>query len=106
VPWARRYIIPGGSAGAFDRQGCTFDVGSSMMFGFGEHGTTNLITRALAAVGKKMETFPDPTQIHYHLPASANHPEVCVRAFECARALACMQRWPLHLHTKQLLVLA
>lgn len=32
----RRYIIPGGSAAHFDRQGFTFDVGSSMMFGFGD----------------------------------------------------------------------
>ena len=46
-----------------------------MMFGLGHEGTTNLITRALAAVGKKVETVPDPTQIHYHLPSSANHPQ-------------------------------
>ena len=71
-----RYLIPGGSAGHFQREGYTFDVGSSMMFGLGQHGTTNLITRALAAVGKSVETAPDPTQIHYHLPKSAAHPEV------------------------------
>ena len=45
-----------------------------MMFGLGHRGTTNLITRALAAVGKKIETVPDPTQIHYHLPSSPKHP--------------------------------
>lgn len=63
-----KYIIPGGSAAHFERQGFTFDVGSSMMFGFGDKGTTNLMTRALASVGKRLETAPDPTQIHYHLP--------------------------------------
>ena len=42
-----------------------------------QEGTTNLITRALAAVGRSMETMPDPTQIHYRLPKSAAHPEVC-----------------------------
>jgi len=39
-------------------------------------GTTNLITKALEAVGKKMATLPDPTQVHYHLPASKAHPQV------------------------------
>lgn len=63
-----RYLIPGGSAGYFERNGYRFDVGASMIFGFGEEGTTNLLTRALAAVNMKMETFPDPVQIHYHLP--------------------------------------
>ena len=71
-----RYIIPGGSAGWYEREGYRFDVGSSMMFGMGDAGTTNLITRALAAVGKRLETIPDPTQIHYHLPKSAAHPQV------------------------------
>jgi prolycopene isomerase len=70
-----KYIIPGGSAGHFERDGFIFDVGSSMMFGFGDHGTTNLLTKALEAVGQRMETVPDPTQIHYHLPRSAAHPE-------------------------------
>ncbi|EIE25844.1 carotenoid isomerase [Coccomyxa subellipsoidea C-169] len=69
-----KYIIPGGSAGHFHREGYTFDVGSSMMFGMGHEGTTNLITRALAAVGKSLDTVPDPTQIHYHLPQSKAHP--------------------------------
>ena len=76
-----RYIIPGGSAGVFTREGYKFDVGSSMMFGMGQQGTTNLITRALQAAGKKLETIPDPTQIHYHLPKSAAHPDV--RSFCC-----------------------
>lgn len=69
------YLIPGGSGAHFESGGCTFDVGASMMFGLGAHGTTNLITRALAAVGKSVDTVPDPTQIHYHLPASPAHPE-------------------------------
>ncbi|BAZ38912.1 hypothetical protein NIES4101_48570 [Calothrix sp. NIES-4101] len=63
-----RYLIPGGSAGYFEREGYRFDVGASMIFGFGERGTTNLLTRALAAVGEKLETIPDNVQIHYHLP--------------------------------------
>lgn len=75
-PWHCRYLIPGGSAGHFHREGYIFDVGSSMMFGMGHNGTTNLITRALAAVGKQIDTSPDPTQIHYHLPKSDAHPQV------------------------------
>lgn len=62
------YIIPGGSSGYFDREGYRFDVGASMIFGFGDKGTTNLLTRALDAVNVKLETIPDPVQIHYHLP--------------------------------------
>jgi prolycopene isomerase len=63
-----RYLIPGGSAGYFEREGYRFDVGASMIFGFGTEGTTNLLTRALAAVNMEIETIPDPVQIHYHLP--------------------------------------
>jgi len=63
-----RYIIPGGSAGYFEREGYRFDVGASMIFGFGTQGTTNLLTRALDAVGVSLETIPDSCQIHYHLP--------------------------------------
>ena len=63
-----RYIIPGGSAGYFEREGYRFDVGASMIFGFGTEGTTNLLTRALDAVNVSIETIPDPVQIHYHLP--------------------------------------
>ena len=70
-----KYIIPGGSAGHFERNGFVFDVGSSMMFGMGESGTTNLITKALESVGKRLGTVPDPTQIHYHLPTSSAHPK-------------------------------
>lgn len=63
-----KYLIPGGSAGYFDRNGYHFDVGASMIFGFGDKGTTNLLTRALQGVGMTLETIPDPVQIHYHLP--------------------------------------
>lgn len=63
-----RYLIPGGSAGFFTRAGYRFDVGASMIFGFGEKGTTNLLTRALRLVGKRLETTPDPVQVRYHLP--------------------------------------
>ncbi len=62
------YVIPGGSAGYFDRSGYRFDVGASMIFGFGTQGTTNLLTRALQAVNVSLETIPDAVQIHYHLP--------------------------------------
>jgi prolycopene isomerase len=73
-----KYTIPGGSAGYFERESPTgngryrFDVGASMIFGFGDKGTTNLLTRALAAVGQRLETIPDPVQIAYHLPNGLN----------------------------------
>ena len=63
-----KYIIPGGSGGSFKRNGYTFDVGASMIFGFGEKGFTNLLTRALNDVNEKCETIPDPVQLEYHLP--------------------------------------
>lgn len=63
-----KYVIPGGSAGYFEREGYHFDVGASMIFGFGDKGTTNLLTRALKAVNVSIETILDPVQIHYHLP--------------------------------------
>ena len=65
-----RYTIPGGSSGYFEREGYCFDVGASMIFGFGDKGTTNLLTRALQAVDVSLETIPDNVQIHYHLPNS------------------------------------
>jgi len=64
-----RYLIPGGSGGSFRREGYTFDVGASMIFGFGKKGHTNLLTRALADVGEVCETIADPAQLEYHLPA-------------------------------------
>ncbi|MBD2775396.1 carotenoid isomerase [Iningainema tapete] len=67
-----RYLIPGGSAGYFERQGYRFDVGASMIFGFGQNGSTNLLTRALKAVNVSLEVIPDPVQIHYHLPNNLN----------------------------------
>jgi prolycopene isomerase len=63
-----RYLIPGGSGGSFRREGYTFDVGASMIFGFGDKGHTNLLTRALADVGQHCATIPDPAQLEYHLP--------------------------------------
>ena len=63
-----KYIIPGGSGGSFKRKGYTFDVGASMIFGFGDEGYTNLLTRALKDVNEKCETIPDPVQLEYHLP--------------------------------------
>ena len=67
-----KYIIPGGSGGSFKRKGYTFDVGASMIFGFGEKGYTNLLTRALRDVDEKCETIPDPVQLEYHLPNNLN----------------------------------
>jgi prolycopene isomerase len=67
-----RYLIPGGSGGSFRRDGYTFDVGASMIFGFGEKGHTNLLTRALADVGQHCATAPDPAQLEYHLPGNLN----------------------------------
>lgn len=66
------YIIPGGSAGYFERQGYRFDVGASMIFGLGNRGTTNLLTRALQAVNSSVDAIADPVQIHYHLPNNLN----------------------------------
>ena len=63
-----KYIIPGGSGGSFKRKGYTFDVGASMIFGFGDKGYTNLLTRALKDVNERCETIPDPVQLEYHLP--------------------------------------
>ena len=63
-----RYLIPGGSGGSFRRAGYTFDVGASMIFGFGQKGHTNLLTRALADVGEHCTSIPDPAQLEYHLP--------------------------------------
>uniref|UniRef100_A0A1D1Y407 prolycopene isomerase n=1 Tax=Anthurium amnicola TaxID=1678845 RepID=A0A1D1Y407_9ARAE len=65
-----KYVIPGGSAGYYQRDGYTFDVGSSVMFGFSDKGNLNLITQALAAVGCRMQVIPDPTTVHFHLPAN------------------------------------
>ncbi|MEH2466024.1 carotenoid isomerase [Nostoc sp.] len=67
-----RYLIPGGSAGYFERQGYRFDVGASMIFGLGQNGTTNLLTRALSSVNVSQEAIADPVQIHYHLPQGLN----------------------------------
>ena len=67
-----RYLIPGGSGGSFRREGYTFDVGASMIFGFGEKGHTNLLTRALGDVGQRCDTIADPAQLEYHLPGGLN----------------------------------
>tara|TARA_Y100001968_G_C19426592_1_gene754703 strand:+ start:553 stop:2115 length:1563 start_codon:yes stop_codon:yes gene_type:complete len=65
-----RYKIPGGSGGSFKRKGYIFDVGASMIFGFGKKGYTNLLTRALSDVGERCETIADPNQLEYHLPSN------------------------------------
>ena len=67
-----KYIIPGGSGGSFKRKGYVFDVGASMIFGFGDKGYTNLLTRALKDVDEKCDTIPDPVQLEYHLPNNFN----------------------------------
>lgn len=111
-----RYLIPGGSGGSFERQGYTFDVGASMIFGFGEKGHTNLLTRALADVGERQDTIPDPAQLEYHLPggltvavdrdydtfierlsASFPHEAVGIRRFydTCWSVFRCLDAMPL-----------
>ncbi|KAL6654830.1 hypothetical protein ACP70R_008295 [Stipagrostis hirtigluma subsp. patula] len=65
-----KYLIPGGSSGYYRRDGFTFDVGSSVMFGFSDKGNLNLITQALEAVGYRMEVIPDPSTVHFHLPGN------------------------------------
>jgi prolycopene isomerase len=54
-----KYVIPGRSSGYFQREGYTFDVGSSVMFGFSEKGSINLVTKSLAAVGRTLELIED-----------------------------------------------
>jgi prolycopene isomerase len=38
-----KYVIPGGSSGFYKRDGYTFDVGSSVMFGFSDKVPLRLI---------------------------------------------------------------
>jgi prolycopene isomerase len=111
-----RYLIPGGSGGSFRRAGYTFDVGASMIFGFGQKGHTNLLTRALADVGEHCTTIPDPAQLEYHLPgglcvavdrdyesfiaeltARFPHEAKGIRAFydTCAQVFHCLDAMPL-----------
>lgn len=65
----KKYIISGGSSGFYQKEGCTFDVGSFVMFGCRDKGLINLITRALADVGRKLDLILDPTTVHYHMPS-------------------------------------
>lgn len=39
-----KYLIPGGSSGFYERDGYTFDVGSSVMFGFSDKVCPFLVT--------------------------------------------------------------
>lgn len=110
------YVIPGGSAGYFERQGYRFDVGASMIFGLGNKGTTNLLTRALEAVNMNLDSISDPVQIHYHLPNGLDikvdrvyekflqnlityfrHEEKGIRRFydECFKVFNCLNRMDL-----------
>nr|AMJ39477.1 carotene isomerase 1a [Bixa orellana] len=63
-----KYVIPGGSSGYYQKDGYTFDVGSSVMFGISEKGNLNMLRQSLEEIGCKMELIPDPTTVHYHLP--------------------------------------
>ena len=74
-----RYLIPGGSGGAFKRDGYTFDVGASMIFGFGQKGYTNLLTRALADVGEHCDTIPDPAQLNTTCRVGSSLPSTGLR---------------------------
>ena len=111
-----KYLIPGGSGGSFKRKGYTFDVGASMIFGFGDKGYTNLLTRALKDIGENSETIPDPVQLEYHLPNNFNlsvdrkyeefikklvnrfpHEEKGIRKFygTCEKVFKCLDSMPL-----------
>ena len=111
-----KYLIPGGSGGSFKRKGYTFDVGASMIFGFGDKGYTNLLTRALKDIGENCETIPDPVQLEYHLPDNFNlsvdrnyeefikklvnrfpHEEKGIRKFygTCVKVFKCLDSMPL-----------
>ena len=111
-----KYLIPGGSGGSFKRKGYTFDVGASMIFGFGDKGYTNLLTRALKDIGENCETIPDPVQLEYHLPNNFNlsvdrnyeefikklvnrfpHEEKGIRKFygTCEKVFKCLDSMPL-----------
>ena len=46
-----RYLIPGGSAGRFERDGYIFDVGASVMFGLGTEVSVGVITRENGSLG-------------------------------------------------------
>ena len=50
-----KYIIPGGSGGSFKRKGYTFDVGASMIFGFGDKGYTNLLREKLFSLQGRLQ---------------------------------------------------
>lgn len=65
----------GGSCSSFSRSGYTFDAGASVFYGFaedGQSGTLNLHTKIFRKLGVKVQTVPDPVQIHYHLPEGLN----------------------------------
>ncbi|KAL3586561.1 hypothetical protein D5086_013428 [Populus alba] len=61
-----KYVIPGGSSGYYERDGYTFDVGSSVMIGFSDKVLDGYLQKV--AVGCEMEVIPDPTTVHFHLP--------------------------------------
>ena len=56
MPWNGRvlvlekYVIPGGSSGFYQRDGYTFDVGSSVMFGFSDKVSYLLVNVILAVL--------------------------------------------------------
>ena len=45
-----KYVIPGGSSGFYQRDGYTFDVGSSVMFGFSDKVSYLLVNVILAVL--------------------------------------------------------
>lgn len=58
-----KYVIPGGSSGFYQRDGYTFDVGSSVMFGFSEKVSTTTIIFLSPVVWADKRTEPsEPKQ--------------------------------------------
>ncbi|GKB74811.1 carotenoid isomerase [Tanacetum coccineum] len=65
-----KYVIPGGSSGFYERDGYTFDVGSSVMFGFSDKASGDLLVKFFSFVIGKFE-FNNLRLQAYDLPQNA-----------------------------------
>ena len=70
-----KYIIPGGSGGSFKRNGYTFDVGASMMFGFGDKNKVHKVT--IANTGETFEVTGKINLLQAALNAGIEWPCEC-----------------------------
>ncbi|KAH8939030.1 hypothetical protein BDL97_15G015700 [Sphagnum fallax] len=73
-----KYVIPGGSSGYFQRDGYTFDVGSSVMFGFSDKVFNSLNSLELKSLEEPLylfgQFFRNPLAcltLAYYLPQNA-----------------------------------